>query len=107
MYSKEVDSIQKDMYKTAKRYTGQAFQRARLKTTLSMDEWDPEEIFAQFDTKQDGVLSVDELREGFLTHFRMNLTPENIQEFVGDNPEQTVDREAFIKGLKVVLNEAK
>lgn len=107
LYSQEIDAIQKEMYKTAKRYTGQAFQRARLKTTLKMNEWDPDEIFDRFDTRRDGVLSVDELREGFVTHFHMSLTPENIKEFIGDKAEQVVDREAFVKGLKTVLNEAK
>ena len=107
MYSKEVDSIQNDMYKSAKRYTGQAFQRARLKTNLKMDEWDPEEIFDRFDTRRDGTLSLDELREGFLNHFRLTLTPEHIKEFVGDHPEQSIDRAAFIKGIKNVLNEMK
>jgi len=107
MYSKEVDSIQKDLYKSARRYTGQAFQRARLKTTLSMDDWDPEEIYDRFDTRKDGVLSVEELREGFLTHFRMTLTPEHIKEFVGEKPDQPIDREAFIKGIMVVLGEKK
>ncbi len=107
LYSQEIDSIQKDMYKTAKRYTGQAFQRARLKTTLNMNEWDPDEIFDRFDTRRDGVLSVDELRDGFLTHFHMSLTPENIENFVGDNADGIVDRAAFVKGVQTVLNENK
>jgi len=106
MYSKEVDSIQKDMYKSARRYTGQAFQRARLKSTLNMDDWDPEEIFDRFDTRKDGVLSVEEIREGFLTHFRLTLTPEHIKEFVGEMPDKPINREAFIKGIKVVLGES-
>lgn len=107
IYSDKVEQLQRDMYASAKRYTGQAFQRARLKTTLSMDEWNAEEMFDRFDTRRDGVLSIEELREGFLAHFKMSLSPENIKEFVGDTTDPVVDREAFVRGIKVVLQDTR
>lgn len=107
MYGEKVEALQKDMYLTAKRYTGQAFQRARLSTTLGMNEWDPEKLFDLFDTRRDGQLSIEELREGFLTNFHMSLTPENIKQFIGDSADPVVDRETFVKGVKVVLQDVK
>lgn len=103
MYSTEVDALEKDLYASTKRYTGQAFQRARLKATLKMDEWDPEELFHKFDTNHDGILSVEELRDGVATHFHLTLSPENIHAFVGDSTDTVIDRERFIRGVKHVL----
>jgi hypothetical protein len=104
MYSTEVDALQKEYYASAKRYTGQAFQRARLKATLRMDEWDPEELFEKFDTRGSGVLSMEELHEGFATHFKLTLTPENLKAFGADGADAMVDRERFVQGVQQVLN---
>jgi hypothetical protein len=105
LYGTLVESLQSDMYLTAKRYTGHAFQRARLSTRLGASEWNPDLLFDLFDTKRDDKLSVEELREGFLSNFKMSLTPEHIKEFVGESNGSVVDREAFVKGVKAVLQD--
>jgi propionate CoA-transferase len=105
LYGQKVEELQQDMYSSAKRYTGRAFQRARLKNSLSMDEWNPDEMFDRFDTRRNGVLSIEELREGFLNNFKMSLTPSHIKEFVGGLKDPVVDRDAFVRGVKAVLQE--
>jgi hypothetical protein len=110
LYCILLESLQSDMYLTTKRYTGQAFQRARLSTTLNMSKVgfgsdSAASLFDTFDTRRDGQLSIEELREGFSTHFHMSLSPEQIQEFVGENSDPVVDRDAFVKGVKAVLKE--
>lgn len=106
MYSTEVDALQKEYYASAKRYTGQAFQRARLKATLRMDEWDPEELFEKFDTRGKGVLSMEELHEGFAAHFKLSLTPEHLQAFGSAGADGVVDRQRFVQGVHQVLNKS-
>jgi hypothetical protein len=54
-----------------------------------------------------GQLSIEELREGFSTHFHMSLSPEQIEEFVGKKSDPVVDHESFVKGvgIKAVLQD--
>lgn len=104
LYHDEVNAIQEQYYLTVKRYTGQAFNRARLKSTLSMEEYDPDEIFDKCDRDQDGYISIDELREGFMENFNVNLTNDQIQEFLKDASSTEVDRSMFAKGVKTVLD---
>ena len=110
-------------YKSVKRYTGHAFKRALLKHSLHITEWDPEKLFETFDTKQDGVLSIQELRDGFVTAFQIHLTPNNIRLFLGcgcnkpttsssvdvDDQEEeislnnaTISKEQFIRGMNEI-----
>jgi propionate CoA-transferase len=103
IYSEKVQALQQQMYKSVKRYTGQAFQRAKLKTKLSMSDWDPDELFDQFSTNQKDVLSLEELRNGFLENFHVHLTPSHIQHFLRGPSELTVDRATFAMGVMEVL----
>lgn len=105
MYSNEIETLQNEIYGSAKRYTGQAFQRARLKTSLSMDEWDAEHLFDKFDTRRDGVISFEELRDGLEKHFHMTLSPEKARAFGCDDNICLVDRERFVQGVKTVLQD--
>jgi propionate CoA-transferase len=102
-YSEKVNTLQKEVYKSVKRYTGQAFKRAQLKTQLRMSEWNPDDLFDQFDTNQDGVLSLEELREGFTQNFHIHLTPSHIRHFRRGHSDSTVDRAMFAKGVTAVL----
>jgi propionate CoA-transferase len=103
MYSEKVSDLQREMYKSVKRYTGRAFQRAQLKTQLRMSEWNTDELFEEFDTKKDGVLSLEELRDGIRTNFQIHLTPSHLRQFQRSSSDSTVDRIMFAKGIKVVL----
>ena len=107
LYREKVEELQEELYLTTKRYSGQAFQRARLKTSLSMQSIEVDELFDSFDTRRDGVLSVEELRDGFMQHFHMSLTPEQVKEFVGETSSPVVDRYAFMEGVKSVLADSK
>jgi propionate CoA-transferase len=102
-YSEKVQALQQEMYKSVKRYSSQAFQRAKLKTKLSMSDWNPDELFDQFPSKQKDVLSLEELRSGFLENFHVHLTPSHIRHFQRGPFELRVDRATFAKGVVEVL----
>ena len=104
-YSEKIGSIQKEFYKTWVRYTGNAFQRAQLKEQMKMQDWNPDELFAEFSTSGNDTLTVEELRDGFEKHFRIQLTPSQIHMFQqGDLETITVDKEAFERGVQAVMN---
>jgi propionate CoA-transferase len=104
-YSEKIGSIQTEFYKTWVRYTGNAFQRAQLKEQMKMQDWNPEELFAEFSTSGNDTLTVEELRDGFEKHFRIQLTPSQIHMFQkGDLETITVDKEAFERGVQAVMN---
>lgn len=111
-YSEKVNAIEGDLYKTCVRYTGNAFQRAKLKQQLNMEDWNPDELFDEFsgrDQKElvcslNDTLSLQELREGFLKEFRVQLTPSQIHHFTGGPSDGSgVTREAFAKGTNTLL----
>jgi hypothetical protein len=96
------------MYKTARRYTGQAFQRAKLKMQLHMDDWNTDDLFDDFSTKDDAdVLTLEELREGFRNNFHVHLTPSHIQKFLRNPSDSSTDRSSFETGVKAVLDETR
>lgn len=104
-YSEKVRELEQSFYKSVKRYTGHAFQRAKLKTKLGMRDWDADKIFDQFSnsSEQSDVLSLAELRNGFFENFHVHLTPSHIRHFLSGPSEATVDRKTFAKGVIEVL----
>jgi propionate CoA-transferase len=104
-YSEGVQSLQTQLYKSVTRYSGNAFQRAKLKSTLKMEDYNPDEMFDSFSSHPDtDAMSLEELRDGFLREFHIHLTPSQVHHFVeGENPSGRIDRDAFKRGIKVVL----
>ena len=102
LFAERIAAIQKDLYKSAKRYTGHAFKRASLHTTMGMMNWDSNDLFDTFDKNHDGVLSSHELRDGFLEQFSMNLSTADMKLFF-DKDETTIPRNKFAKGMKEIF----
>jgi propionate CoA-transferase len=103
LYSEVINAIEDEMYKSVKRYTGHAFKRAKLKTSLHLKSFDPEELFKKFDSNNSGTLSTQELRDGFADHFQMHLTPANMRMFSGSE-SNIISKEQFIHGLEEAFN---
>jgi propionate CoA-transferase len=102
-YSEKVKHLQENFYKTVVRYSGAAFQRAKLKSQLKMEDQNPDDLFDQFASHPESDrMSLEELREGFLREFQIQLTPTTIRYFV-DGDEASIDREQFKKGMKLTL----
>eukprot|EP00934_Nitzschia_sp_Nitz4_P004337 Nitzschia sp. Nitz4//scaffold136_size62208//50062//52979//NITZ4_006377-RA/size62208-augustus-gene-0.2-mRNA-1//1//CDS//3329535645//4327//frame0 len=107
-YQDKVEALRSSLYASIKRYTGDAFQRASLKNTLEMAEINIDDLFKKFDTSPDGLLSLQELQEGFLKYFHMTLTPSNIRHFMGESgTDMMVDKATFAHGIKKVLEDDK
>lgn len=102
-YAGKVDKLQKEMYKSAKRYTGYAFQRAQLKSQLHMSDLDPNELFDSWDEDGNGTLSLEELREGFLRDYQLSLTQQQLLQFKNEDGDINVDRVMFAKGIAEIL----
>jgi propionate CoA-transferase len=112
-YREKATALQHDMYKSCVRYTGTAFQRAKLKQQLKMEDWNPDALFDEFSKyhhqDQEGVsytLSLEELREGFLREFHIQLTPSHMHYFLkGSSDGSSLTREAFARGVNALLLE--
>ncbi|KAL3941727.1 MAG: hypothetical protein SGBAC_003971 [Bacillariaceae sp.] len=102
LFGEKISAVQEELYKSAKRYTGHAFKRAALKTSLDMKSWNSDDLFDTFDTNKDGSLSTHELRDGFTETFQMHLTQSDIGFFFDDN-ETAISREKFATGLDEVF----
>jgi propionate CoA-transferase len=103
LYAEVINAIQDEMYKSVKRYTGHAFKRAKLKTSLHLKSFDPEELFKTFDSSNSGTLTTQELRDGFADLFHKHLTPANIRLFSGSE-SNIISKEQFIHGLEEAFN---
>lgn len=103
-YSDQVAKLQKDFYKSAKRYTGHAFQRAQLKSQLHIDQVNPDEVFDQWDVEGSGYLTAEMLLNGFEKHYHIQLSPAQIKHFKNALGEIRVDRVMFAKELTTILN---
>lgn len=103
-YSEKVALLEKDFYKSVRRYTGQAFRRAQLKTQLKMSDYDPDELFETFDVDHSGSLDLEQLRECFQTKFQIRLSTSDIILFQQqDESVVKVNREMFAEGVRKVL----
>lgn len=119
-YSDAVAEFEKNLYKSVKRFAGTAFRRAKLGKQLSLHEWDPEQLYDQFDLDENGVLSVKELKEGIMKLFGIRLTQSHLGKLykltgyssareTGDielpNDDFGLSKENFGKALIQVLSE--
>lgn len=112
-FSEQTNALQKEMYKSCVRYAGNAFQRAKLKKQLKMEDWNPDELFDEFSNfyqhnqeSSSNTLSLEELREGFKREFHIQLTPSHIHHFLeGSSDGSSVTREAFANGINTLALE--
>lgn len=102
-YSAEVAAVQDKYYASARRFAGTAFKRAKLGKKIHMAEWDPQELFAEFDANGNGRLSIEELRQGMMDRFHIRLTPKQIEEFSKGGEEQQFDEKKFGKVVLALL----
>lgn len=98
-YSEAISKLEDDFYKTVQRYSGKAFYRKQLGDSLQINEWDSFKLFDAFDTDNNGVISMEELRRGMSDMFHMHLTPSQLKEFQGRN-HHMLDREAFATAVE-------
>lgn len=106
LFSKEVAKLEEEYYKSVKRFTGASFHRAKLAKQLRMSDWDCDKLYDEFDINRDGVMSLSELRDGFVSKFSMFLTPSQLAHFKRTPNDLFIDREMFAKGAKEVLASA-
>ena len=102
-YSQLIMKIQEKYYASIKRYTGRAFTRAKLSSSLGMDVWDPNDLFNSYDHNKDGLLSLEKLRALFLAEFNVHLTPSQLMIFQRTPEDTKVDREVFEKGMQEIV----
>ncbi|CAB9499997.1 Caffeate CoA-transferase [Seminavis robusta] len=108
-YVEKLGILQKDYYKSVKRFSGHAFKRAQIKDSLRVDAFDADKLYDEFDTDHNGTLSLEELRAGFAEYFQLELTPSTLRNFVAggeDDHEATISREKFRTGMDAVFHGA-
>jgi len=98
-YGTEVAAIEKEYYRSVKRYAGHAFKRAKLSRQMDMRDWDPVELFKKFDTNENGLISAEEFRDGMTNLFNINLTPQQIEKYTSTE----LDQEAFNNAAMMTL----
>ncbi|KAL3899990.1 MAG: hypothetical protein SGARI_006341, partial [Bacillariaceae sp.] len=98
-YREKIAGIEDQYYESSLRYSSNAFQRAKLKSKMSIEDFDPDELFLEF-SGNENELSLKSLREGFSDVFHIQLTPSQIHLF---QKEGKVDRDTFREGLEAVL----
>jgi propionate CoA-transferase len=102
------EKVQKPYYRNVKRFASSAFRRAELGKQMSVGEWDPAELYDEFDVNHDGTISLDEIREGMKNMFQLKLTSAELAMFRSegeDLPENCIcsNKRDFERGLKEVL----
>lgn len=103
LYTETIEGVQNDCYSSWTRYTGSAFQRAKLKSSMAIEDLDLDELFDK--CLQDGkdTLSVEDLRQGFHHTFHIQLTPSQIHLFQKEDGAHHVDRNRFKEGVRSIL----
>lgn len=102
-YYSGAKAIEKDMFKTVKRYSGDAFSRAKLGKQLEMSHWDFDSLYDLFDVNKNGKISPEELKKGMYGLFNIHLTPNEFALFFKNEYETEIDRDDFISGLNSLV----
>jgi propionate CoA-transferase len=104
-YSEKIRHLQENFYRTVVRYSGAAFQRAKLKSQLHMEERSPDDLFDEFSSNPESdMMSLEELREGFQREFQIQLTPTTLHNFLDKGTGSFINREQFKSGMKITLS---
>lgn len=98
-YLDETAKIENDFYKSVKRYTGHAFKRAKLKREMKIEDWNPNQLFDEFDVDQSGFLTREQLRNGFFEKFEIRLKQNQLDVF-----GNKIDRVRFVHGITQILS---
>ena len=93
-WAKEISFFQQNYYKTVQRYAGKAFKRARLGSQLAISDWDADSLFSTFDVNNDGVVTVEELRDMIMQDFHINMTVNQLHKIVEKHGNE-LDSKAF------------
>eukprot|EP00977_Amphora_coffeiformis_P014187 scaffold3912_cov136-Amphora_coffeaeformis.AAC.1 len=101
-YVQETQALQADFYKSAKRYSGKAFHRAKLGNQIKVVDWDPAKLFTEFDINGDGRIQRDELRDGMYKKFLITLSPKQLEAIFQNNMDG-IDHKDFAKAVKELL----
>ena len=104
-YVEQTEALQADFYKSAKRYSGKAFHRAKLGKQIKVVDWDPVQLFKEFDINGDGRIQRDELQIGMNDKFLITLTPKQLEQ-IFMNKMDGIDQKDFTVAVKELLGTA-
>ncbi|GAB5355517.1 hypothetical protein AAMO2058_000212300 [Amorphochlora amoebiformis] len=93
LFASMVQEIEAKYYKSASRYAGHAFFRAKLGKELEvLDEHD---LFPFFDQDGNGQVSAKEMRAGLERYMRMNVSDDQLQHIMGFPESGYLDENGF------------
>ncbi len=72
-YTDAIEAVRSRHYKSVKRYSFNAFRRAKLKSMARVEAWDARSLFREWDEDKTGHLSPLQLREGVRDNFGIRL----------------------------------
>lgn len=72
-YADAIEALSNRHYKSVKRYSFNAFRRAKLKSMARVEEWDAKSLFREWDEDSTGDLSPLQLRQGVREKFGVRL----------------------------------
>ena len=101
IYSDVVSKLASQYYASVTRFAGAAFHRAKLGKSV-LHTWDLDNAFDEFDTDQNGKLSVAELRHGMQEKFGIRLTESELKSLT-DESDVFVQRPEFKEFMLGVL----
>jgi hypothetical protein len=99
VYLDETAKIENELYTSVKRYTGHAFKRAKLKKEMKIKDWNPNNLFDEFDVDHSGFLTREQLRNGFFEKFQIRLKQNQLDVF-----GNKIDRTRFVRGITQILS---
>jgi len=102
MYVQHTQALQAEFYKSAKRYSGKAFHRAKLGNQIKVVDWDPVKLFKEFDKNGDGRIQRDELRDGMYEKFLITLLPKQLEAIFQNNMDGITQKD-FSRAVKELL----
>lgn len=102
VYVSYTEKLQADFYKSAKRFSGKAFHRAKLGKQIKMVDWDANQLFKEFDENGDGRIQRDELRDGMANKFLLTLTPKQL-DIIFRNHMDGIDEKLFARAVTEIL----